>query len=77
MFLEKQINLWEWYPKNTEKLRKKLRGTYFLIFNIELNITINIFSVSVEPWNQVKKKRKIFNANTAAKKNKKGIIYTS
>lgn len=35
------------------------------------------FSISVDPWNQVKKKRKILNSRTVVKKKRSEILYKS
>lgn len=58
---------------NTEILKKKLKGLY-IIYNPFIAI-ICFFSVSVEPWNKIKRKRIVLNSSTASKEKKTRILY--
>lgn len=58
------------------EVNEKIERLVFQIWVIYLYDSI-FFSVSVEPWNQVKKKRKILNSNTVVKKKRSNIFYKS
>lgn len=55
-----------------EEKVERLVSQFLLKFYFYDNI---FFSISVDPWNQVKKKRKILNSRTVVKKKRSEILY--